>query len=44
MLNFETIKDFYMKCLWTAQLVRMAIKKGILSEEQADEILSLKEE
>lgn len=43
MLNFETIKDFYMKGLWTAQLVRMAIKKGVLTAEQANEILSLKD-
>lgn len=43
MLNFETIKDFYMKGLWTAQLVRMTVKKGILTAEQANEILSAKD-
>lgn len=43
MLNFETIKDFYMKGLWTAQLVKMTVKKGILTAEQVNEILLLKE-
>lgn len=44
MLNFETIKNFYDKGLWSASLVRMAVKKGILTEVQAEEILSEKED
>ena len=44
MLNFETIKSYYNKGLWNKQLVLMSVKKGILSEEQANEILSVKEE
>ena len=44
MLNFETIKDFYKKGLWNSQLVKMSVKKGILTQEQAEEILSQKEE
>lgn len=43
MLNFETIKNFYNKGLWTIQLVQMAAKKGILTEEQVNEILEEKE-
>ena len=39
MLNFETIKSFYEKGLWNAQLVKMSVKKGILTQEQANEIL-----
>lgn len=44
MLDFETIKNFYEKGLWSSQLVEMSLKKGILSEEQVKEILSEKEE
>lgn len=40
MLNFETIKNFYIKGLWPAQLVRMSVKKGILTNEEAESILS----
>lgn len=44
MLDFETIKNFYERGLWSSQLVEMSVKKGILSEEQVKEILSEKEE
>lgn len=44
MLNFETIKNFYIKGLWSEQLVKMSVKKGILTNEQAKEILQQKEE
>lgn len=44
MLNFETIKHYYNKGLWNAQLVLMSVKKGILTKEQAKEILGVKEE
>ena len=44
MLDFETIKKFYEKGLWSSQLVEMSFKKGILTEEQVKEILSEKEE
>jgi hypothetical protein len=44
MLNFETIKSFYEKGLWNAQLVKMSVKKGILTSEQANEIIGEKEE
>ena len=44
MLNFETIKNFYIKGLWSSQLIKMSAKKGILTEDQVKEILSEKEE
>lgn len=44
MLNFETIKNFYIKGLWSEQLVKMSVKKGILTNEQAKEILKEKGE
>ena len=43
MLNFETIKSFYDKGLWSPMLVKMSVKKGILTEEQANAILAEKE-
>jgi len=44
MLDFETIKSFYKRGLWSPQLVKMSVKKGILTEEEANEILAEKEE
>ena len=44
MLDFNTIKTYYDKGLWSAQLVLMAVKKGILTEEQANNIIKKKEE
>ena len=43
MLDFNMIKSFYDKGLWNAQLVRMSVRKGILTEEQASEILEERE-
>ena len=44
MLDFNTIKSFYERGLWSYQLVEMSVRKGILTEEQAEEILNEKEE
>lgn len=41
-MNYETIKTNYLKGLWTAALVKMAVRKGVITQEQCDEILSLK--
>lgn len=41
-MNYETIKNNYVKGLWTAQLVKMAVKKGVITQAQCDEILALK--
>lgn len=37
-MNYETIKKNYEKGLWTAQLVKMAVKKGVITKEQYKEI------
>ena len=37
-MNFETIKNNYDKGLWTKTLVRMAVKKGVITKEQYTEI------
>lgn len=39
MLNFETIKKYYDKGLWTAAMVQNAVVKGKITQEQADEIV-----
>ena len=41
-MNYETIKNNYLKGLWTVQLVKMAVKKGVITQAQCDEILALK--
>lgn len=42
MLNFETIKNFYLKGLWNENLVMMAVKKGIITSEEAAQIIASK--
>lgn len=37
-MNFETIKSNYDKGLWTAALVKMAVRKGVITKEQYAEI------
>lgn len=37
-MNFETIKKNYDKGLWTAALVKMAVRKGVIAAEQYAEI------
>lgn len=37
-MNFETIKKNYDKGLWTAALVKMAVKKGVITKDQYTEI------
>lgn len=36
----EKIRKWYKQGLWTADMVRNAVEKGVLSEEEAAEILS----
>lgn len=38
---FERIRGYYNKGLWTAAMVRQAVDKGILSEEQYQQIVGL---
>lgn len=37
-MNFETIKKNYEKGLWSALMVNMAVKKGIITSEQYKDI------
>ena len=37
-MNYETIKRNYDKGLWNKSMVRMAVKKGIITKEQYFEI------
>lgn len=37
-MSFETIKRNYDKGLWTKAMVRMAVKKGVITPEQFVEI------
>lgn len=36
----EKIKKWYKQGLWTADMVQKAVEKGILTEEEAAEILA----
>lgn len=37
-MNFATIKKNYDRGLWSAQMVKMAVRKGIITKEQYTEI------
>ena len=37
---FEKIKKWYKQGLWTENMVKNAFDKGVLTQEQLDEILS----
>jgi hypothetical protein len=37
-MNYATIKSNYDKGLWSAPMVKMAVKKGIITKEQYTEI------
>lgn len=39
-MSYERIKYFYNAGLWSAPMVRMAVRKGVITQEQCDEILS----
>jgi hypothetical protein len=41
-MNFETIKKNYERGLWSLALVKMAVKKGVITEEQFEEITKQK--
>lgn len=36
---FEKIKKWYKQGLWTAEMVRNAVIKGVITEEQYEEIV-----
>ena len=37
-MNFETIKKNYDRGLWNAAMVKMAVRKGVITREQYREI------
>ena len=37
-MNFETIKKNYERGLWNAAMVKMAVRKGVITAEQYTEI------
>lgn len=37
-MNFKTIKSNYDKGLWSKSMVRMAVRKGVITDEQFTEI------
>ena len=37
-MNFQTIKSNYDKGLWSKSMVRMAVRKGVITAEQFTEI------
>lgn len=40
-MDFETVKKNYEKGLWNITLVKMAVRKGIITKEQYQEITGL---
>jgi uncharacterized XkdX family phage protein len=38
-MTFEIIKSNYEKGLWTKQMVKIAVKKGVITREQYEEIV-----
>lgn len=39
-MNFNMIKKNYDKGLWSKQMVKMAVRKGVITKEQYKEITS----
>ena len=37
-MNFETIKKNFERGLWSAVMVKMAVRKGVITKEQYQEI------
>ena len=37
-MNFETIKRNYDRGLWSAAMVKMAVRKGVITKEEFKEI------
>ena len=40
-MNFETIKKNYERGLWNTAMVRMAVRKGVITKEQFKEITGI---
>ena len=39
-MNYKTIRRNFEKGLWSEPLVKMAVRKGLITQAQCDEILS----
>ena len=39
-MNYQTIRRNFEKGLWPASYVKMAVRKGVISQEECDAILS----
>lgn len=37
-MSYERIKNYYSNGLWNKQMVKMAVKKGVITKEQYKEI------
>lgn len=42
-MNYEKVKDNYLKGFWSAAMVQMAVRKGVITKEEYEEILASKE-
>lgn len=38
-MSYEKIKENYEKGYWSAAMVKMAVKKGVITQEQCNEII-----
>lgn len=38
-MNFETVKKNYERKLWSKAMVKMAVRKGVISKEEYKEIV-----
>lgn len=41
-MSYERIKYYYEAGLWSKPMVKMAVRKGVITQEQANEILGEK--
>lgn len=41
-MSYEKIKYNYINGFWNAAMVRMAVKKGVITKEECEEILASK--
>lgn len=42
-MTYEDVKGYFISGFWSASLVKVAVRKGIITQEQCDEILALKQ-
>ena len=42
-MNYEVVKANYVRGLWSEAAVKMALKKGVITQDQYNEIIAAKE-